>query len=65
MIYSFISLPFCPDPDPHKFADPDPKPCFTFLLFLSRATERDDEDKWEADQDNVHRIQPGVFVAVV
>ena len=37
----------------------------TFLLFLSRATERDDEDKWEADQDDVHRIQPGVFVAVV
>ena len=24
MIYSFISLPFCPDPDPKIYADPDP-----------------------------------------
>jgi len=24
MIYSFISLPFCPDPDPQIYADPDP-----------------------------------------
>ena len=25
MIYSFISLPFCPDPDPQIYADPDPR----------------------------------------
>ena len=43
MIYSFISLLFCPDPDPQIYADPDPgraKTCGsgseTLLFILNR-----------------------------